>query len=126
MAPKLFAIEFGLGLDLHGQDVTKAAVKAVRNAVEHVSLPGIRKVGGVTDTNNQVSIEILLGVPEGMAGQVDQDRVKDALPFGRKSVRVATGGLMASSGVEIPTMGDTSDQAIAVVAAITATIDVEG
>jgi uncharacterized protein (TIGR02058 family) len=125
VAPRLFAIEFGLGLDLHGQDPTKAAIKAVRNAVEHVSLPGMRKVGGVTDLNEQVVVEILLGVPEGMAGRLDQERVKDALPFGRRSVRVVTGGLMASSGVSVPSMGDTSDEAVAVVAAVSVSLDVE-
>jgi uncharacterized protein (TIGR02058 family) len=126
VAPRLFAIEFGLGVDLHGQDPTKAAIKAVRNAVEHVSLPGMREVGGVTDLDRQVVVEILLGVPEGLVGRVDPERVRDALPFGRRSVRVTSGGLMASSGVAVPSMGDTSDEAVAVVAAISVSLDVEG
>jgi uncharacterized protein (TIGR02058 family) len=125
VAPRLFAIEFGLGVDLHGQDPTKAAIKAVKNAVEHVSLPGMRKVGGVTDLNEQVIVDILLGVPEQMAARLDQERVKDTLPFGRKSVRVVTGGLIASSGVAVPAMGDTTDEAVAVVAAISVSLDVE-
>ena len=39
-----FVTEMGTGVDLHGQDGTKAALRAVRNAFQHVSLPGIRQV----------------------------------------------------------------------------------
>ena len=35
-------VELGMGADLHGQDVTKAAVRAVRNAIERNSMPGMR------------------------------------------------------------------------------------
>ena len=34
-------VELGMGADLHGQDVTKAAVRAVRNAIERNSMPGM-------------------------------------------------------------------------------------
>ncbi len=123
MALKPYAIEFGLGIDLHGQDPTRAAVKAVKNAVEHVSLPGLRQVAGVTDLNSQVSVEIALGVPPELADRVDLEPVVKALPFGRVSARVVSGGLTASSGVVVPGMGDTSDQAVAVVAVITVSVE---
>ena len=126
MTLKPFAIEFGLGVDLHGQDPTKAAVKAVRNAVQHVSLPGMRQIAGITDPNSQVVVDVLLGVPAMMMDRLDPERVKEALPFGRRSVAVATGGLLASSGVAVPAMGDSSDQAVAVVAAVTVQLEVEG
>ncbi|MBQ1434455.1 MAG: Lin0512 family protein, partial [Clostridia bacterium] len=35
MAWKRFIIEFGTGVDVHGIDVTKAAQKAVKDAVSH-------------------------------------------------------------------------------------------
>ena len=87
MAPKIFAIEFGLGTDLHGQDITKAAIKAVRNAVEHVSLPGMRKVGGVTDLNSQVLVEILVGVPSGFEDGVDSGEWPVLYPSARRTSR---------------------------------------
>ncbi len=126
MALKPFAIEYGLGIDLHGQDATKAAVKAVQDAVRHVSLPGMRQIAGVTDLNTQVFIEILLGVPAALTNQVDAERVKAALPFGQRTVKVVAGGLLASSGIAVPTMGDTSDQAVLVVAAISVQLEVAG
>ena len=121
---KPFAIEMGLGVDLHGQDATKAAIKAVKNAVEHVSLPGMRQIAGVTDPDSQVYVDILLGVPAELAARVDLEKVKAALPFGRRTARLVPGGLLASSGVALPSMGDTSDQAVAVVAALTVSLEV--
>ncbi len=58
-----------------------------------------------------------------VTGKVDPEQVMAALPFGRRSVSVVSGGLLASSGIALPEMGDTSDQAVAVVAAITVKID---
>lgn len=124
MALKSFAIEYGLGVDLHGQDPTKAAVKAVKNAVERISLPGMRQVAGVTDLDKQVAVEILLGVPAPMVDMVDLDAVTSALPFGRRSVSVSAGGLLAPNGVIVPAMGDTTDQAVLVVAAVTLKVEV--
>ncbi len=124
MALKPFAIEYGLGIDLHGQNATKAAVKAVQDAVRHVSLPGMRQVAGINDLDSEVYIEILLGVPEEMAGGVDEEQVKAALPFGRRSVRVVPGGLLASSGVAVPAMGDSLDQAVLVVASVAVKLEV--
>ena len=124
MALKPFAIEYGLGIDLHGQDATKAAVKAIQDAVRHVSLPGMRQVAGVADLDGQVFVEILLGVPAGMEGGVDVERVKAALPFGQRSVKIVPGGLLASSGVAVPSMGDSSDQAVLVVASVAVKLEV--
>jgi uncharacterized protein (TIGR02058 family) len=124
MALKTYAIEYGLGIDLHGQDATKAAIRAVRNAVERVSLPGMRQIVGVTDLQNEVFVEINLGVPADYMGMVDVEKVKAALPFGQRTVRVSSGGLLTSSGSVIDWLGDSSDQALLVIAAISVKIKV--
>ena len=36
---KRFLVEFGTGVDLHGGNVTKAAQKALRDAISHCCLP---------------------------------------------------------------------------------------
>ena len=124
MALKSFAIEYGLGVDLHGQDPTKAAIKAVKNAVERVSLPGMRQVAGVADLDQQVAVEILLGVPSAMADMVNLEEVAAVLPFGRRSVSVTPGGLLATNGAVVPFMGDSTDQAVLVVAAVHLKVEV--
>ena len=50
-----FIIEFGLGTDFHGQDVNKAAQKAVRDAMSRCCLCGLSEVLGISDFNKVVS-----------------------------------------------------------------------
>jgi uncharacterized protein (TIGR02058 family) len=42
MTEKRVILELGTGNDLHGGDYTKAAVRAVEDAIHHSSLPLIR------------------------------------------------------------------------------------
>ncbi len=37
-------IEIGTGIDLQGQDVTKAAVRAARDAIQRNYMPGMRRL----------------------------------------------------------------------------------
>ena len=39
---QIVLIEMGMGVDLQGQDATKASVRAVRDAVGRIYLPGLR------------------------------------------------------------------------------------
>ena len=87
-----FVTEMGTGVDLHGKDGTKAAIRAVRNAFQHVSLPGVRQVAGVTDMSQMV-VDVVIGVPP-EAGAVDVEQVKAQFPYGTVSVTVKPGGLM--------------------------------
>ena len=89
-----FVTEMGTGVDLHGQDGTNAALRAVRNAFQHVSLPGIRQVAGVTDMKQMV-VEVILGVPS-EANPVDVEQVKAYFPYGTIDVKVQAGGLMTA------------------------------
>ena len=45
MAAKRVILEMGTGNDLHGGDYTKAAVRAVQDAIHHSSLTLIRTLG---------------------------------------------------------------------------------
>ena len=108
---RTFVVELGTGVDLHGLDTTSAAVKAVKDAFAHVSLPGLRAVAGVTDLST-VEIEVRLGAPTG-SSPVDPQRVAAEFPFGRVRVEVEPGGLLAPGGGANP-----DDQIIVVNAAI--------
>lgn len=55
-------IEIGMGIDLHGQSVTKAAVRAVQNAIHHNSMPGLRMVLPENDINN-MKVNVRLAIP---------------------------------------------------------------
>jgi uncharacterized protein (TIGR02058 family) len=88
MATKRVILEMGTGNDLHGGDYTKAAVRAVQDAIHHSSLTLIRTLG-LDSRKMQVEVTIGVQYPE----KVDAALVKDTLPHGEVSVRVVKGGL---------------------------------
>lgn len=111
MTLKRIITEFGTGNDLHGGDYTKAAVRAVEDAIHHSSLPIIRSLGLDAGT---MQVEVTVGVqhPE----RVDAGRVQAALPHGQVRVNVVKGGL------DVP--DDTSaDVAVIASAAVTVRLD---
>jgi len=88
MAAKRVILEMGTGNDLHGGDYTKAAVRAVEDAIHHSSLSLIRSLGL---DSKAMQVEVTIGVqrPE----RVDTEAVKAALPHGKVAVKVVKGGL---------------------------------
>ncbi len=88
MTLKRAILELGSGAALHGGDYTKAAVRAVQDAIHHSSLSFIRALGIDAKT---MQVEVTIGVqkPE----QVDADTVKAVLPHGQVTVIVTKGGL---------------------------------
>ena len=78
----------GAGNDLHGGDYTKAAIRAVEDALHHSSLSFVRTLDIDKDT---LRVDVTIGVqkPE----YVDTDRVKATLPIGQVSVQAVKGGL---------------------------------
>ncbi|KAJ8901174.1 hypothetical protein NDN08_007024 [Rhodosorus marinus] len=115
----VFAVEIGTGTDLHGQDVTKAAVRACRDAIAFNSLPGLIKVLPNGDLNKMV-VKVTLGVPDEYREKVDLDQVRAVFPYGSVLVDLKPGGLAISAGVFLPDRGDTDgdDSVIIVNAAV--------
>src|SRR2546429_7250080 len=88
MTLKRVITEFGTGNDLHGGDYTKAAVRAVEDAIHHSSLSLIRSLG--VDAR-AMQVEVTIGVQQ--PGRVDVAAVKAALPHGQVTVKTVKGGL---------------------------------
>ena len=88
MPTKRVILELGAGNDLHGGDYTKAAIRAVEDAIHHSSLTMIRTLNVDTKTM-QVNVTIGVRRPE----QVNTEKVKAVLPVGQVSVTVVKGGL---------------------------------
>jgi uncharacterized protein (TIGR02058 family) len=81
-------LELGSGNDLHGSDYTKAALRAVQDALHHSSLSFIRSL---KIDRAKLDVEVTIGVqrPE----RVDLEKVKSSLPVGNVTVRAVKGGL---------------------------------
>jgi len=88
MALKRMLLEIGMGNDLHGGDYTKAAIRAVQDAVHHSSMSMVRSLGASRD---DVHVEVNIGVQE--PDKVDKAAVAATLPMGTVTVNVVKGGL---------------------------------
>ena len=88
MTLKRMAIEIGMGTDIRGADYTKAAVRALRDALWHNSLNVADALGKPTDS---MVVEVLIGVPK--PDLVDKDEVLKVLPHGTGTIKVFEGGL---------------------------------
>jgi uncharacterized protein (TIGR02058 family) len=88
MTETAYVYEFGMGVDLHGGDVTKAASRAVFDALRHSSLPLLREIQSRGGT---MLVEVTVAVPD-PAG-VDLEVVKRELPHGEIRVHAVSGGL---------------------------------
>jgi uncharacterized protein (TIGR02058 family) len=113
---KVMFIEVGMGIDLHGQDVTVACCRAARDAISRNSMPGLRALLPNQDLNN-MKVRVTLGVPF-HEDQVDLEAVKNVFPYGQVTVVVKKGGLLASSGVVLPEKGDRTDEMVIVNAVV--------
>jgi uncharacterized protein (TIGR02058 family) len=80
--------EMGMGVDVHGRDATKAARRAVSDAIRHSSLGFFRMLG---KTANDMFVDVTIGVPDPSA--VDTAAVAKELPYGTVTVNAVKGGL---------------------------------
>ena len=88
MTWKRVVLEIGMGTDIRGGDHTKAAVRALKDALWHNSL-GIGEVVG--QDSDAMRVEVTIGVPK--PDQVDTAQVLAVLPHGTGTVTCVEGGL---------------------------------
>lgn len=111
MTAKRIFLEIGTGNDLHGRSYTKAAVRAVQDAIHHSSLTLLRTFNF---DPSSMEVDVTVGVQE--PEKVDHSAVKAALPHGKVSIKVVRGGL------DIPEEG-MNDQTVIASAAIAVRLD---
>ncbi|PWQ96638.1 Lin0512 family protein [Leucothrix pacifica] len=88
MSLQRIILEMGTGNDLYGEDYTKAAVRAVQDALHHSSISLFRS----TDLNrDDMQVEVTIGSqkPENL----DADTIAKQIPFGTVKVNSVFGGL---------------------------------
>ena len=88
MTAKRVILEMGMGNDLHGSDYTKAALRAVQDALHHSSLSMLRSLN--YDAKKMI-VNVTIGVQQ--PDKVDLDKVKASLPYGIVTVKAVKGGL---------------------------------
>jgi len=87
-AMKRIILEMGTGNDLHGGDYTKAAKRAVQDALHHSSLVLFRSL---EIDPNSMEIELTLAAQE--PDKIDLEAVAATLPYGKVTPIAVKGGL---------------------------------
>ena len=106
-------LEMGMGVDLLGEDMTKAAQRAVREAINRTSLPGIGHL--VPDGDRaHMRVDVTVAVPR--PDEVDRDAVAAEFPYGTVTVHPVQGGMRTPNGTDYGPGRDHLIVAVAVVA----------
>lgn len=88
MALKRLVLQLGMGTDIHGQDSTKAAERAVRDALwrNYLTIADALK-----QPRDAMDIEVTIGVPR--PATVDASAIAAVFPYGTAHVTAVDGGL---------------------------------
>ncbi len=88
MRDQRFIIEMGMGNDQYGMDYTKAAGRAIEDAIRHSAIPMFAALG--TDPA-EMRVQVTVAVQE--PDKVDCAALAELLPRGRAAVSAVFGGL---------------------------------
>ncbi|MFC0522897.1 Lin0512 family protein [Pontibacillus salicampi] len=104
---QLLFIQTGMGVDVHGQNVTKASERAIKDAIHTNSMPGVRYSLPEENLDN-MKVHVKLAVPADKES-VDLEAIKQQIPYGTVQVEVMDGGMLTTSGIELPEKEDKND-----------------
>jgi len=119
---KKFITQIGMGVDQHGHDnnCTKAAIKAIKNAISNNCLSGLSEICNLKNPADMfVHVKLACPYPD----KINEKKILRALPFGTKSLEIVEGGMIAP-GIMIKELGDTSSDIIVCNAAVTVSLKV--
>ena len=94
MAKVRYITEMGMGVDVHGGDYTKAACRAVSDALRHSSLNFFKALG---KSHDDMHITVKIGVAE--PDQIDCTVVAEQIPYGSVTVEPCVGGMNIDGGM---------------------------
>jgi uncharacterized protein (TIGR02058 family) len=121
MARKRYIVELGSGADLHGADNTKAACRAVKDAVSRSCLCGVMEILGRWQFEG-IHVDVIVACPE--PEKVDVEALKAQIPIGTKAVKAVAGGLQAP-GICVDAFARDCDTIVVANAAVTVYVDVD-
>lgn len=88
MSLKRYLTEMGMGIDVHGGDYTKAAKRAVSDAIRHSSINFFPHIDKQRD---DMQLIVKVGVVE--PDKIDKQAVANEFPYGNVTIEPEVGGL---------------------------------
>ena len=114
-------LESGMGTDQHGQDLTKACVRACKDAISFNSVPNLLRL--VPAGRDGIKLRVQLAVPfeeDGSAPHVDIEQIREQFVYGHiVDVELVPGGARFGSMCSVPSLGDASDSWVFAIALVT-------
>ncbi len=90
MSLKRYLTEMGMGIDVHGGDYTKAAKRAVSDAIRHSSINFFPHIDKERE-DMQLVVKVGVAEPE----KLDVEAVANEFPYGNVTIEAEVGGLNA-------------------------------
>ena len=124
MNEKRFIVQIGSGADQHGHnnDCTKAAVKAVKNAISNNCLCGLKEIANLKTLNDLLKMKVHIKIGAPFPQNINKNKILKAVPFGIKSIEIVEGGLI-TEGMMIKELGDTSNNILICCASVTVSVE---
>jgi len=88
MSMRRIILEMGSGNDLYGEDYTKAATRAVQDALHHSSLTLFKSLNIDPET---MRVDVTIGVQK--PDEVDSLIISEQIPYGTVNVNSVLGGM---------------------------------
>lgn len=110
MERKRYLIEIGTGVDMHGGDMTGAAVKAVKDAMSHCCMAGVREIHGAGPADIALRIKLCCPRPE----ELDLEALRQPVGFYDDVEIVPAQGGAAELGLHVAEMGEGNTLVVAV------------
>jgi uncharacterized protein (TIGR02058 family) len=89
-----YLVEIGTGVDLHGEDMTKAAQRGVKDAISHSSMIGLSQlfeIKNFSEIEEALMIDVTIAAPD--PDKVNGEAVLSILPEGKRRINVVKGGM---------------------------------
>jgi len=92
-------------------------VRACRNAIEFNQLPSISDL--VPGGRDGMKLDVLLAVPPQYQDDLDLVPIRSCFPYGQVRFQIQDGGMVASNGKVIESLGDRNEDMVIVCVAVT-------
>ncbi|MDQ1278983.1 MAG: hypothetical protein QG670_243 [Thermoproteota archaeon] len=119
---KRYVVELGMGTEIHGQDMTNACIKAVRDAMSKLCIGvGLKELFNLTG-HDDIFLEVLVSCPN--PEEVDAKEIQKTLLSNENKIYIVKGGMIAKGHID-SYFEDISDEIIVANAAITVFVDID-